>query len=336
MSGVRRVNVNSCELDEHFERGTIANRATALRPKLGGVRIGAGLYEVDAGRWVWPYHYHHGVEEWLYVVGGAPVLRDMRGERTLSPGDFVCFPSGYEGAHTVGGPGRFVIFSMGGWEASVSVYPDSDKVGPRPGNSSVPGLDDLEFRRRDAVDYWYGEGSDEPVPVPDPVMPPAEGRPLPVYNALTVEAETSEQEQPDGFQRRVRRLGKLLGAERLVATLCELDPGQGGAPYHCEYGREEWLLVLTGSPLLRHPDGEDRLSPGDLVCLPDGPAGARRLTNPANDVARAIFFSTGDIPSVRQYLDVHKMMVRYSHDRDAVVFPRSAAEGAVYWEGGLV
>lgn len=330
---MRRVNLFDCELDEPEGRGTIAKRGAMLAPRLGAERIGAGLYEVEAGRWVWPYHYHHGVEEWLYVVSGSPSLRDPRGERTLKGGDLACFPSGHEGAHTVGGPGRFVIFSLGGWPApSVSVYPDSDKVGARAGDTGVHGLDNLNFRRSDAVDYWYGEGSEEPVAPPEPVRAPEPGY-RPVYNVGEIEAHPSELEQPDGFQRRVRRLGRMLGAERLGATLCELDAGQGAAPYHCEHGREEWLLVLTGTPALRHPEGEDRLVAGDLVCFPDGPAGARRLTNPGTDVTRAILFSTQDIPSVREYLDRRMMMVRYSHAHDAVVFPLS---DFWYWEGGLV
>jgi len=38
--------------------------------------------------------------------------------------------------------------------ASISVYPDSDKLGVRP---SGGGPDRLDFRRGDAVDYWDGE-----------------------------------------------------------------------------------------------------------------------------------------------------------------------------------
>ena len=49
-----------------------------------------------------------------------------------------------------------------------------------------------------------------------------------------------------------------------------------------------------------------------------------------------IFFSTQDVPSVREYLDSRKVMVRYSRAHDAVVFPHDAAMDAVYWEGGLV
>ena len=118
--------------------------------------LGASVYELPDGQWTFPYHYHHGVEEWLYVVAGEPALRDQTGERVLAPGDLVCFPSGPGGAHAVRGPGRVVMFSgvAAGGAASVSVYPDSDKLGVRPPGG---GPDRLDFRRGDAVDYWDGE-----------------------------------------------------------------------------------------------------------------------------------------------------------------------------------
>ena len=66
----------------------------------GRKRIGASVYQAEAGVPFWPYHYHHGIEEWLYVIAGAPVLRDPAWKRVLAPGDLVCFPSGPIGAHT--------------------------------------------------------------------------------------------------------------------------------------------------------------------------------------------------------------------------------------------
>ena len=75
------------------------------------------------------------------------------------------------------------------------------------------------------------------------------------------------------------QLGPLLGADRLEGTLVDLEHGEGSGDYHYVYGREVWLLVLAGAPTLRHPQGEDGLVAGDLVCLPEGPAGAHRLHN---------------------------------------------------------
>ena len=86
------------------------------------------------------------------MLDGTPTLREPSGERLLGRGDLVCFPSGPEGAHVVRGPGRILIFSTG-TRPSVSVYPDSDKVGVRAAGEEEP----LNFRRGDAVDYWEGE-----------------------------------------------------------------------------------------------------------------------------------------------------------------------------------
>jgi uncharacterized cupin superfamily protein len=117
--------------------------------------MGATLYELPAGERTFPYHYHRGIEEWLIVVAGSPTLRTPEGEQQLREGDVVCFRSGPEGAHQVTGPGRVLIVSNLTYP-SVSVYPDSDKVGTRP-SPDPDDPDRLNFPRGDAVDYWEGE-----------------------------------------------------------------------------------------------------------------------------------------------------------------------------------
>lgn len=154
---MHRFNLLTGELPAQQDRPGYAWRGRrGLAAESGLEWLGASVYELPDGQSTFPYHYHHGVEEWLYVVAGAPTLRDPAGERKLSPGDLVCFPTGPDGAHAVRGPGRVVLFSgvssSGG--ASVSVYPDSDKVGVRPPGG---GPDRLNFRRGDGVDYWEGE-----------------------------------------------------------------------------------------------------------------------------------------------------------------------------------
>jgi uncharacterized cupin superfamily protein len=154
---MRRFNVLTGQLPVLQERPRFVWRGQRGVPRELGLRwFGASVYELPADQWTFPYHYHHGVEEWLYVAAGAPTLRDAAGERVLAPGDLVCFPSGPDGAHAVRGPGRVVMFSGAAavGAASVSVYPDSDKLGVRP---SGDGPDRLDFRRGDAVDYWDGE-----------------------------------------------------------------------------------------------------------------------------------------------------------------------------------
>src|SRR6185369_16118860 len=127
---------------------------------------------------IWPYHYHHGVEEWLYVIDGAPVVREPAGERVLTVGDLICFPSGHLGAHAVNGPGRFVIFSAGqDVEPWMSVYPDSDKI------SGPGGI----LRRDAAVSYWHGEGG--PSEPAEFTREPETSPPQPVVNVSTAHGD---------------------------------------------------------------------------------------------------------------------------------------------------
>ena len=60
---------------------------------------------------------------------------------------------------------------------------------------------------------------------------------------------------------------------------------------------------LAGTPSLRHPHGEAHLEAGDLVCLPEGPAGAHRLRNRGGSVARALILSTTGLPANACYPD---------------------------------
>jgi phytoene dehydrogenase-like protein len=71
---------------------------------------------------------------------------------------------------------------------------------------------------------------------------------------------------PEGFRRNsTTRIGASLGAARTGLSIYELPPGQASSPYHYEDPVEEWLLVVSGTPTLRHPGGEQQLEPWDIV-----------------------------------------------------------------------
>jgi uncharacterized cupin superfamily protein len=154
---MRSVNILHTALEQEDDPRVGFHQASfRVGDAIGGKRIGATLYELAKDERVCPYHYHHGVEEWLYVVSGTPTLRMSDGERRLRSGDVVCFPGDPRGAHDVRGPGRVLILSANRWPAVV-VYPDSDKLGTRPADWGQHDADRLNFRRQDAVDYWEGE-----------------------------------------------------------------------------------------------------------------------------------------------------------------------------------
>jgi uncharacterized cupin superfamily protein len=148
---VRRVNLFNLDPSE-WTHGQMREgfrwRSASLGKLLGSERIGGSLYDLGEGERTFPYHFHHGMEEWLIVVEGTPTLRAQGHERELKAGDVVCFPRGPEGGHQVRGPGVVLLLSAS-CSPEVIEYPDSGKVGARP-----PGQ---FFRAADSVDYWEGE-----------------------------------------------------------------------------------------------------------------------------------------------------------------------------------
>ena len=119
----------------------------------------------------------------------------------------------------------------------------------------------------------------------------------------------------------------------LGGTVYELPPGDSICPYHYEYGEEEWLLVLTGQPTVRHASGEDVLDPGDAVCFPAGPDGAHKVTNRTDETVRVLMLSTKRTPAVVVYPDSDKIGVYTDEPRDTMLVRRES--GVDYWDREL-
>jgi len=145
---VRRVNLFSPEFDHSSERDGYRWRGSRVGHAIGAEKIGGCLYKLIDGERTYPFHFHHGMEEWLLVVEGSPTVRTADGERVLRAGDVLCFPVGPAGGHQVRGPGTVLIISANRVPEATE-YSDSGKIGVRP-----PGK---IFRTADAVDYWDGE-----------------------------------------------------------------------------------------------------------------------------------------------------------------------------------
>jgi uncharacterized cupin superfamily protein len=146
----------------------------------------------------------------------------------------------------------------------------------------------------------------------------------------------SRPQLPDGFRRSSARVGAQLGAARTGLSVYELPPGQAVSPYHFEEPAEEWLLVVSGTPTLRHPDGEDQLEPWDIIFFPSGPAGAHLVRNKSESTARvAMFSSKGAAVGTVVYPDSEMIWVRTADDAvDIVVKQSSAADDAAPWTAG--
>ena len=129
-------------------------RSAPVGKAIGAARLGMTVYDLPSGQAVCPYHFEWTDEEWLIVVAGEPTLRTPEGERTLQPGDTVCFPAGPDGAHWVGNRGtgdvRVALLSTKS-EIGVAEYPDSDKVGVWANGTHHM------LRRSEHLEYWDGE-----------------------------------------------------------------------------------------------------------------------------------------------------------------------------------
>jgi uncharacterized cupin superfamily protein len=173
------INESSLEWTE-TERGPTRFRRKRLADAAGGADLGASLYELPPGGKSWPYHYHTGNEEAIYVLAGEGTLRlgdrdsgvdggddGSKGDEARHPlraGDYVALPAGPESAHRVENDGdeplRFLVVSTMR-DPDVTVYPDSGKIGVYAG--SPPGGDpddrvvDGYFPRDATVDYWRDE-----------------------------------------------------------------------------------------------------------------------------------------------------------------------------------
>jgi uncharacterized cupin superfamily protein len=140
---------------------------------------------------------------------------------------------------------------------------------------------------------------------------------------------TKDDDDPDGYNTSYVRVGPLIGASNLGLSVYELPPGQSICPYHYEIGFEEWLLVLSGRPTLRVPDGEHELRAWDCVFFPDGPEGAHKVTNRTEETLRVAILSNKGDPGAAVYPDSDKVGIwPLGH-----LFRKADEVG--YWEGEI-
>jgi len=150
------VNLHTVECDNEMEHEGFRIRAVPIGKRLGAELLGGGVYEIDPGKKLWPYHVHHANEEWVIVLRGRPTLRTPEGERELAEGDVACFPRGASGAHQLRNATeetvRIVMLSTR-LSPEFIEYPDSGKVLAKDAND-----DDIFMGRLgEPAEYWEGE-----------------------------------------------------------------------------------------------------------------------------------------------------------------------------------
>ena len=125
-------------------------------------------------------------------------------------------------------------------------------------------------------------------------------------NLFDVEVQKDDDDAA-GYHASYARIGPLIGGRLLGLSVYELPPGQSICPYHYELGFEEWLIVLTGRPTLRTPDGEQELRPWAVAFFPDGETGAHKVTNNTDVTLRVAILSNKGDPGAAVYPDSDKV-----------------------------
>jgi uncharacterized cupin superfamily protein len=148
--------------------------------------------------------------------------------------------------------------------------------------------------------------------------------------SLTEPTFEHDDDEPDGFRAGMFRFGKQLGATETGASLYELPPGQAICPYHYEYGEEEWLLVISGRPSVRTPEGTEELKPLDMVFFPMGPDGAHQVRNDSDEPAHVLMWSMVLTPTATAYPDSDKVGVWTGIKEEDLIVRRSS--GVEYYD----
>jgi uncharacterized cupin superfamily protein len=128
-------------------------------------------------------------------------------------------------------------------------------------------------------------------------------------------------------RRRARWFGHPFDADILGASLTELLPGSPGGSLHMHYGVEEMFFVLSGTPTVRTPEGEEQLSPGDVIYFPEGPDGLHTFSNPTDEPAPMIGISSKRFPDVVAYPERGVAWVATRHPERPV--PAGGDEGII-------
>lgn len=85
-----------------------------------------------------------------------------------------------------------------------------------------------------------------------------------------------EHENYEYFRRKFVPFG---AAENTQVSIYEIPPLKSAYPYHYHCKNEETFYILSGTGILKTPNGEHQVVAGDLLFFPIGPEGAHKLTN---------------------------------------------------------
>lgn len=119
----------------------------------------------------------------------------------------------------------------------------------------------------------------------------------------------------EGYEYFRRKFVPFGAAGNTLVSVYEIPPGKSAYPYHFHYKNEETFCILSGEGILKTPEGERKVGPGELLFFPAGPEGAHKITNSSET-------------EMLTYIDFDVV-----HDIDVAVYPDSDKIGI--WGMGI-
>lgn len=119
----------------------------------------------------------------------------------------------------------------------------------------------------------------------------------------------------EGYEYFRRKFVPFGAAKNTHVCVYEIPPRKFAYPYHFHHKTEETFYIISGTGILRTPEGEKQVGAGELIFFPAGEAGAHKLTN-ASETENLVYID----------FDV-------THELDVAVYPDSEKIGI--WGMGI-
>jgi len=107
------------------------------------------------------------------------------------------------------------------------------------------------------------------------------------------------------FEYKHRRIGPLIGLQKLGCAVYVVPPGKRAFPYHAHSLIEEMFIVLEGTGTLRHEGQEHPIRTGDVIAAPLGKA--HQIVNTSAGDLRYLAISSNEAADVVLYPDSNKI-----------------------------
>lgn len=122
--------------------------------------------------------------------------------------------------------------------------------------------------------------------------------------------ESQHQNEHEGYEYFKKTVMSGAKGDKCNVSIYEIPPGKAAYPYHYHFQSEEVFYIISGTGILRTPEGETEVTVGDILAFPATEIGAHKLTNSSKtEVLVYIDFDTYHSPEVSFMPDSGKSVV---------------------------